>query len=71
VFGGTRLPGEASPEEVGKGQHNDDDDDDPEPNRHVILSLGSMRTLRRADPYLQECPAYAPSGAFLARASVN
>jgi hypothetical protein len=51
---GARLPREASPaKEAKNGQHNNDDDDDPKPGWHVILSLGGVPTLRRADPYLQ------------------
>jgi hypothetical protein len=53
---GARLPGEASPAKVAKdGQRNNDDDDDPKPGRHMILSLGDMPTLRRADPCSQTC----------------
>lgn len=59
---GTRLPREASPEEVTKGQDNDDDDDDPEPNRHVILSLGACPDSTTRRPVPASVSAHAASG---------
>ena len=53
---GARPPREASPTKVASdGQHNDDDDDDPKPGRQRDPFVGSMPTLRRADPYSQTC----------------
>ena len=65
-----RLPREASPEEVGKGQHNDDDDDDPEPSRHVILSVGACR-LYGAQTRTARVLGLRPKRHLSARASVT